>query len=442
MQFKETLVRLILIFLPACCFSQTTFLPQGDKSNTLLERLEIKAGTDSLFNFSKTKPFSREHIIKAAQSYWQHSGSKMSAVDAHNLKSLFLNNLEYLPAADRSQYNSKKPIGKSFYRSPANLYEVHVKDFDLAVNPVIQYTISKENNNSQRLFLNTRGLHVRGRIANKIGFFAYLTDNQERSPQYVQQFISARRAVPGNGFYKPFKAAGGVDYFDARGYFTFGVSKYINIAFGYDKNFIGNGQRSLLLSDFGNNTLFLKLNTRIWKINYQNLFMELYNAHVPGGDKLIGKKYAAMHHLDVGVTKWLNIGLFEGVIFGRKDRFEFGYLNPRAATHIVMTQFPGLQLKPDIATESMMELANVFRGDFAKRQGWGWHYLDSWRLFLKTIKDIGQISTDIHADYVIKNDYVAGANTFDMAKVKADAEGYDLPDDYKAVDVEAIRARL
>ena len=28
------------------------------------------------------------------------------------------------------------------------------------------------------------------------------------------------------------------------------------------------------------------------------------------------------------VTKWLNIGLFEAVIFGRKDHFDFGYLNP------------------------------------------------------------------------------------------------------------------
>jgi hypothetical protein len=70
------------------------------------------------------------------------------------------------------------------------------------------------------------------------------------------------------------------------------------------------------------------MNTRIWKFNYQNLFMELHSAEIPGGDKLLPKKYAAMHHLDVAVTKWLNIGLFEGVIFGRKDRFDFGYLNP------------------------------------------------------------------------------------------------------------------
>jgi Capsule assembly protein Wzi len=43
---------------------------------------------------------------------------------------------------------------------------------------------------------------------------------------------------------------------------------------------------------------------------------------------LLDRKYAAMHHLSMNVTKWLNIGLFEGVIFGRKNRFDFQYLNP------------------------------------------------------------------------------------------------------------------
>jgi hypothetical protein len=35
-----------------------------------------------------------------------------------------------------------------------------------------------------------------------------------------------------------------------------------------------------------------------------------------------------MHHLDINLTKSLNVGLFEGIIFGRPDHFEFGYLNP------------------------------------------------------------------------------------------------------------------
>ena len=327
MQFKQSLVRLAFILLPVSVFSQTTYLPQGDKANILMERLEIKNRTDSFFNFSKTKPFSRKHTVNAVTHYLQQNGKSLSKVDAYNIQRVLMNNQEYLPEADRLQYASKKPILKNFYTSPANLYEVHVKDFDLVINPVIQVTVSKEKDNDETLYQNTRGLNLRGRIANKIGFYAYITDNQEKTPFYVRDFVNARRAVPGAGFYKDFKGTG-YDYFDARGYFTFNVTKYIDVTFGYDRNFIGNGHRSMFLSDFGNSNLFLKLNTRIWKFNYQNLFMELHNADNRIGDKLIGKKYAAMHHLDVNVTKWLNIGLFEGVIFGRKDRFDFGYLNP------------------------------------------------------------------------------------------------------------------
>ena len=349
MQFKKTLVRLALflchppflkgslatlllfgLLFPMVIFSQSTYLSQGDKQNILLERMEIKAGNDSVLNFSKTKYFNRsKYVINGVKSFLQKNDENaLSKTDAYNLRSIYLNNTEYLTEEEREQYKSKKPILKNFYTTPANLYEVHVKDFDLIINPVVQYVISKESDNDQHLFLNSRGLTVRGKIANKIGFAAYLTDNQERDPKYVQDWVTERQAVPGNGYYKSFKDPGGLDYFDARGYITFNVAKYIDVAFGYDKNFIGNGHRSLFLSDFGNNNLFLKLNTRIWKFNYQNLFMELHNAYARGGDKLIGKKYAVMHHLDINVTKWLNVGLFEGVIFGRENKFDFSYLNP------------------------------------------------------------------------------------------------------------------
>lgn len=327
MQFKQTLVRLALILLPFSVFSQTTYLPPGDKANTLMERFEIKSRTDSFFNFSKTKPFSRKHVVNAVTNYTQSKGATLSKVDAYNVQRLFMNNIEWVAEGDRMKYTSKKPIAKNFYRTPANLYEVHVKDFDLIVNPVFQYTISKESDNSEHLFLNTRGVYIRGKIANKIGFYSYITDNQERDPVYVKQWVTDRQAVPGHGLYKAFKGTA-YDYFEARGYFTFNVTKYIDVAFGYDRNFIGPGYRSMYLSDFGTNNLFLKLNTRIWKLNYQNLFMELHSSIPPAPTQLIPKKYAVMHHLDMAVTKWLNIGLFEGVIFGRQNRFDFGYLNP------------------------------------------------------------------------------------------------------------------
>jgi hypothetical protein len=53
---------------------------------------------------------------------------------------------------------------------------------------VFQYIVGKEKDQDQHLFLNTRGVTLRGRIANKIGFAAYLTDNQERDPLYVQRW--------------------------------------------------------------------------------------------------------------------------------------------------------------------------------------------------------------------------------------------------------------
>lgn len=342
MQFKQTLVRLFFLLFPFAAFPQTTYLPQDARENVLLERLEIKAQKDSILNFSKNRPFSRRQFFPRVDKYEALlSGILITGkdtiritgerdisfrelkVDLYNLQLALIKNNEWT----NQQFSSKKTFLRTFYRSPANFYEVNTNDFFLALNPVIQYYIGKEANNDQHIFLNTRGVTLRGRIANKIGFAAYITDNQERNPLYVQQFVTARNAVPGGGFYKQFKSTG-YDYFDARGYITANIAKFIDVQFGYDKNFIGNGFRSLFLSDFSAPTLFLKLNTRVWKFNYQNIFMELNHANRLNADKLIPKKYAAFHHLDLAITKWLNVGLFEGVIFGRTNHFEFGYLNP------------------------------------------------------------------------------------------------------------------
>jgi NitT/TauT family transport system substrate-binding protein len=136
--------------------------------------------------------------------------------------------------------------------------------------------------------------------------------------------------------------------------------------------------------------------------------------------------------------------LYEAYLRAWAMGLEYGHLNPRAATHIVLEQFPALAstLQPPVATESMMELANVFRGDFATREGWGHHDFARWKLFFDTIHEIAQISKPIAPEDVLTNDYVAPANDFDHGKVKADADAYQLPEAFQAIDVEAIRARI
>ncbi len=120
---------------------------------------------------------------------------------------------------------------------------------------------------------------------------------------------------------------------------------------------------------------------------------------------------------------------------------EFGHQNPRAATEIVFKQFPIVKknLGPKLGTESMMQLANVFRGDMSKRQGWGWHEMARWELFFKTLKDIGQVKKAVDVASVVTNEFIGPANKFDMAKVKADADGYKLSTEMAAVDVASIK---
>lgn len=334
MQCRKTLVRLFIFIFPFQLAAQSTNLPQGTKHQHFLDRLEILLEDDSALNFSTMKPFSRRVAVEVAEEadslskkYPMDEFYHLSKVDRYNLQSLLMNNQEWVRGS-KDSFQSKKSLWNTFYKTKADLFSVNETDFFLAINPVIQEQQSLETGNSQRVFLNSRGLTGRGLIAKKVGFDFYVTDNQERPPLFVQRYEDKFLAVPGVGFYKSYNKTG-YDYFDARGSVYFNLAKYFNFQFGYDRNFIGSGYRSLLLSDFATNYLFFKINTRIWKLNYTNLFMELIpqNKENPG-NILLPKKYAAMHRLDVNAAKWLNIGFSETVIFGRRNHFEFSYLNP------------------------------------------------------------------------------------------------------------------
>ncbi|MBK8609990.1 MAG: hypothetical protein IPL84_08580 [Chitinophagaceae bacterium] len=343
MQFIKSLVKVLFFICPASATAQSTFLTPGSKDIHFVDRMEIKQQKNTHLNFSSVRPFNRKYIVEQTEfidsarlgytdlltgrdKYVDWNSQALTDIDEYNLNSFLMNNSEWV-TGPTDAFKSKKPILKTFYKTKPNFLEVKTNNFFLVVNPVFQYVQGIETETKKSIYLNSKGITARGTIGRKIGFSTYLTDNQERGPVFFQQQVNNYRAVPGVGFYKPFKT-NGVDYFDARGYITVRAANAIDVQFGYDKNFIGNGYRSLFLSDWGNSNLFLKLNTRIWKLNYQNLFMELFPQFKKAGDTLLDRKYAAMHHLSMNVTKWLNIGVFEGVIFGRKNRFDFQYLNP------------------------------------------------------------------------------------------------------------------
>lgn len=368
MQIIKSFLNLTAFLFPLAAICQSTYIMPGSKEYHFIDRLQIKQQTNTDLNFSSLKPLNRKHVVEeilfldsarlgfrdslGQDKFKEWTDLRLTRVDEYNLERALMNNAEWVPGG--REFPGRNVFLNTFYKTPANFYEVKTKDFFLAINPVLNIRFGKESDNDETLFLNSRGLTVRGMIAERLGFSATVTDNQERGPSYFNEYVSANRAVPGNGFYKDFKKTA-VDYFDARGYITFKAAKYINFQAGYDKNFIGNGYRSLFLSDWGNSNLFVKVNTRIWKLNYQNLFMELMPQFKKSGDSLLNRKYAAMHHLSMNVTKWLNIGLFEGVIFGRPNRFDFQYLNPL----IFYRHIEGTVGSPDNAVAGFDLKANV-----------------------------------------------------------------------------------
>ncbi|WP_022825493.1 hypothetical protein [Hymenobacter norwichensis] len=308
----------------------------------LIDRYAVQYGTDSLGSLhTSVRPYTRAAVARMAERMLADS-TNLSKQDRFNAEYLLRDNWNF--SSQAAQYNqSQRPLLKHFYQRQSDLYSVNIPDFTLRVNPVLGLSAGKDSETDGLRYVNTRGVQVEGTIDERLGFYTFLADNQQGVPLYVQQRIRRDRIVPHEGYWKDFKTIGGnqYDFFTARGYVTYAATKHISAQLGHDRNFIGNGYRSLILSDYSAPYFFLKLNTRIWKFNYQNLFAELigqrsYDANGSPIDELYEKKYMAMHYLSFDVTPTFNVGVFENTILGGREvipttkrrGFELQYLNP------------------------------------------------------------------------------------------------------------------
>jgi len=108
------------------------------------------------------------------------------------------------------------------------------------------------------------------------------------------------------------------------------VNKFITVDLGNGKQFIGNGYQSLLLSDEASSYPYLKLTTEFGRVKYYNLYTTFIN---PNMSDLGRKKHSALHYLDFAISKNLNFGVFESILWQSKSAgvykgYELAYLNP------------------------------------------------------------------------------------------------------------------
>ena len=360
-----------LTILPLLLFAQDSHVPLNGRTYSIIDRLEIKSGLSNPIH-TAVKGYPRKAVIQYALAI-DTAGISLGVQDRRDLYYLFKDNNEWLEPTERettlagknepvirkayvdstktfyslassqaeaSLENSRyiindRPFLKYFYKTPANLFELTKKDFYLRVNPILNLKMGSLKDEEDPYFHNQRGVEIRGGIDDRIFFYSNILESQSRFPNYVNQRIDRDLAVPGSGLYKLYSSSvfnikNGYDYLNAQGYIGFSISPHVGLQLGHGRHFIGNGYRSLLLSDYSNNYFYLKLNTRIWKLHYQNIFAELAveGGRNISGDVLIPKKYIAAHYLSFDITQNLNVGIFEAVVFSRNNHFEFQYLNP------------------------------------------------------------------------------------------------------------------
>ncbi len=330
----KNLSLLAFFYLPLLAYSQSTYAPLNEEYYNKIDRYEIKTGRLTQEVLTAVKPYKRSDIVAFVDSTHQKNVFT-SRADEFNYDYLRNDSWEW---AKPETNNSKKAILKRFYRKKSDLYHVDHSDFDLHVNPVLYVGAGQDSRQDEMLFINTRGVEVRGMIDKKVGFYSYLTDNQAMLPAYVNDVKNTTLAIPHEGFWKGYKEGKGVDFLQARAYISFEATKHINIQLGNDRTFIGNGYRSLIFSDYAPPSLFFKTNVKVWKINYlfqiNRMTADLQgNASGLTGNKRYPEKYIAFHHLSMNIGKHFNLGFFESVIFSPKDSssnntFEWSYVNP------------------------------------------------------------------------------------------------------------------
>jgi hypothetical protein len=91
----------------------------------------------------------------------------------------------------------------------------------------------------------------------------------------------------------------------------------------------------LVLSDQAYNYPYLKLTTNVWNIKLVNLYTNFKDMSSVSSSRWsnMNNKYGAFHYLSWDISKRVNLGFFESVIWEGKDSlgnrgFDFNYLNP------------------------------------------------------------------------------------------------------------------
>lgn len=198
--------------------------------------------------------------------------------------------------------------------------------------------VGRDLKSKTNTWLNTRGFQAGLTIGSKFSFYTNFFENQAMFTPYVRNFIDQYHVVPGQSIKDYYPQRTSIDYSYSSATLSYSLNKNLNISLAYDKNFIGDGYRSLFLSDVSSNYSSFKLTGSLGNIQYTSLWAYMIDPLAPKSSNSRGiasqYKWGVFQYLDWNISKRLSLGIFQSVLWAPQNAdgsyrgFDFSYASP------------------------------------------------------------------------------------------------------------------
>jgi hypothetical protein len=261
------------------------------------------------------------------------------------------------------------------------------------------------------------GTHLKLNINDDFTFAGTVVGGNMQFPFFIDTTIALQQVVPEFGQAYPSRLNAGYNLFDWQGYLSYSPlnNGRFNFQLGRDKHFIGNGYRSLLLSDFAPAYPYFRINANVWRLQYNVWYSWMYDVTQSERVKRdYRNKFGTFHFLSYNITKELNVSFFENVVWRGSDTnqvrtFDVNYLNPviffRPVEYSLGSSdnsFIGMNVSGILFRKlrlyAQLALDEFYLKEIRARRGW-WANKQGWQFGMKYINAFGLRGLSLQAEY-------------------------------------------
>ncbi len=281
------------------------------------------------------QPYSYQFYQKLNKDVYSPSTSLHTALKPY----LFTDSISLRPLYDSLLELKADYAGKSWFHRiwfNQHLMDVKNKDFTFYLDYLPDLQLGREFNQSKTTWLNSRGYQIGGTIGSNFFFYTSGYENQGKFPNYLDSYIASVGMIPGQSYNRT-PAQSTKDWSYVTALIGYSPNKAITIALGEDKTFIGDGYRSVLLSDYAASYPLLRLTINLGKnVQYMAMWAYMEDQKAAQFNSFFNnrRKWGAFHYIDWNINNRLSLGFFNALVAeeandqGQYHGFDVNYINP------------------------------------------------------------------------------------------------------------------